>query len=363
MKTYQNLPLYRAKVDLDYLEENDLDFSFDLVSQAANLYEFLAFGIDKETEVQELQYKLDDDKMVITGPTMVPDMPNYRKGKRGENGFYTFFSKEDTKNALLYFNKKGNTSGKVELNHQSGVKIPGVVFENWIVENQNIDKAKHLGFNVNEGTWMSSIQITDRKFWNEQIKTGKVKGFSVISKFDLSGYEIEIINKNKTEMKKQNIKTLKFESQIETLDGVVIVVDELTEGANIWVLDGEAKTAAPVGEYVFADGKIIVTEAGIVGQIVKNDAADESKKDEPKAEEFKITKEQFEALTKANVELLSKFEAINKSITDLNKSSESFKKDNEVKIEELKLKIEKAAVESKAPVQKQSEPKKLNLGI
>lgn len=50
--------------------------------------------------------------------------------------------------------------------------------ESWIKEGK-LDKSNHYGLSVPEGTWMGMFKIEDPKIWNDYVKTGRVKGFSV----------------------------------------------------------------------------------------------------------------------------------------------------------------------------------------
>jgi hypothetical protein len=63
--------------------------------------------------------------------------------------------------------------------------------ESWIVSGES-DKAYQLGFkreDIPDGTWMGGYKVMDTPegdyLWNEFIKTGKVKGFSVEGEFQL----------------------------------------------------------------------------------------------------------------------------------------------------------------------------------
>jgi hypothetical protein len=51
--------------------------------------------------------------------------------------------------------------------------------ESWIVEDTDKDKSKLYELNVPVGTWMGTIKVNNDKIWNDFIKTGKVKGFSI----------------------------------------------------------------------------------------------------------------------------------------------------------------------------------------
>jgi hypothetical protein len=42
-----------------------------------------------------------------------------------------------------------------------------------------MDKSKKYGLSVPKGTWMISMKVENEEVWNDYIKTGKVKGFSI----------------------------------------------------------------------------------------------------------------------------------------------------------------------------------------
>ena len=51
--------------------------------------------------------------------------------------------------------------------------------ESWIVEDEVHDKSRKFGMNVPLGTWMGSVKVNNDDVWNDFVKTGKVKGFSI----------------------------------------------------------------------------------------------------------------------------------------------------------------------------------------
>jgi len=78
-------------------------------------------------------------------------------------------------------------------------KIKGVhLVESWIKDGK-LDKSNNYGLSVPEGTWMGMFKVTDDTIWNDYVKTGKVKGFSVEalleSKLVKASQEIDL-NKN-----------------------------------------------------------------------------------------------------------------------------------------------------------------------
>ena len=72
---------------------------------------------------------------------------------------------------------KGNQS-KSTLEHQHSIKGLTLV-ESWLVEDKVHDKSRKYGMDVPVGTWMGAIKVNNNEVWNEYVKTGKVKGFSV----------------------------------------------------------------------------------------------------------------------------------------------------------------------------------------
>jgi hypothetical protein len=123
-----------------------------LVSTPAIEEEFLLFS-------KELQFAtLDEDKRIVTGPAMRPDIHIPRKDDAGEL-YYGFFSQDTVRKAAELFFKKNSNANKTNLEHE--FEVDGVyVYESWIVEDPEMDKAKALGFtDVRKGDWWVSMKI------------------------------------------------------------------------------------------------------------------------------------------------------------------------------------------------------------
>lgn len=120
----------------------------------------------------------DEEKRIVTGAAMIPDIKILRRDDKGEK-YYGYFSKDTVRKAAELFFKKGSNTNPTNLEHE--FEIDGVhVFESWIVEDPDMDKSKTLGFkDVKEGTWMVSMKIDNDSVWDNFVKTGLVKGFSI----------------------------------------------------------------------------------------------------------------------------------------------------------------------------------------
>lgn len=128
---------------------------------------------------QEFKFaEQDKEKRLLLGAALVPNRPIFRKNEDDE--YYIFFSKDTVRKASELFFIKGNQSEST-LEHQAALEGLTVV-ESWIVESEQ-DKSRHYGLNVPVGTWMVSMKVQNDEVWNNYVKSGKVKGFSIEAYF------------------------------------------------------------------------------------------------------------------------------------------------------------------------------------
>jgi len=119
--------------------------------------------------------KVDDEKRILMGAALIPNKPIFRK--KGEEMFYVYFSKDTVRRAAELFFKNGNQNNAT-LEHSMGIDDL-TVFESWIVEDTKMDKSAKYGLEVPVGTWMISMKVENDEVWNDYVKSGKVKGFSI----------------------------------------------------------------------------------------------------------------------------------------------------------------------------------------
>lgn len=122
-------------------------------------------------------YHFAEDKRIVTGPLMVPNMEIARKADDGSK-YFVYFT-EDTIRKIAEKFAREKKLDRTNIEHDSeDIRDQNYLFETWIVEDAEMDKAKALGFNVPKGTWMGSMRVMDDTTWN-MVKDGKIKGFSV----------------------------------------------------------------------------------------------------------------------------------------------------------------------------------------
>jgi phage head maturation protease len=117
---------------------------------------------------------VDKEKRIVTGPALIPKKLIYRKDDG--DGFYIYFTEDTIEKASQLYLKDGNQFNTT-MQHEN--EVHGVTLvESWIKVDEK-DKATALGFDVPDGTWMVSLKVDNDDVWNNFIKTGKVKGFSI----------------------------------------------------------------------------------------------------------------------------------------------------------------------------------------
>jgi TusA-related sulfurtransferase len=118
--------------------------------------------------------EVDKEKRILMGAALIPNKPIYRRNE--DNEYYIYFSRDTVRKASELFFINGNQNNST-LEHQ--VPLTGLsVVESWIVESEK-DKTRHYDMEVPVGTWMVSMKVLNDDVWNDYVKTGKVKGFSI----------------------------------------------------------------------------------------------------------------------------------------------------------------------------------------
>lgn len=177
--------------------------------EAISVVEFPAIEENFIALNQQLQLaKVDDEKRILMGAALIPNKNIYRRN--GEDEYYIFFSDATVKKASELFLMNSNQNNAT-LEHQKKINDLSVV-ESWIVEDTEMDKSKKYGLNAPVGTWMVSMKVNNDTIWNDFVKTGKVKGFSIegyfADKLEMSlqkEQEDELINKIKEIIVKHNL--------------------------------------------------------------------------------------------------------------------------------------------------------------
>ena len=119
------------------------------------------------------------DKQMLVGPLMTPGKLIPRKDEETGEEYQVFFSAE-TIEKIAYKMMQDKLLDSVNIEHDGAVKVDDAyLVETWIVKDPEHDKSTLYGFQPMTGQWFGIYRIGDGRVWNEYVKTGKVKGFSV----------------------------------------------------------------------------------------------------------------------------------------------------------------------------------------
>ena len=151
-----NLPIYELMLDQD----NDGVYCISLVDKPAIEQDFLVFDAQEELHFT----KVDEEKHIVYGPAMIPDMLIYRKDQQGRE-YYVKFSKETIAQIAEKFHRD-NCLFNISLAHE--VDVNGCfVFTSYIIDRENgIDPVQFKN-------------VADDKVWDMIKNTDMLRGFSV----------------------------------------------------------------------------------------------------------------------------------------------------------------------------------------
>lgn len=327
------LPVYEMVINPD--ESSEVEVSFvALVDKPAIEKNFLAFN-------KALQFAINEEKRIISGPAMIANQLIYRKDANGE--YNVFFSPETIREIAIKFFKK-DYQKNINLFHDPNLSLDGVtIFESFVSDaERGISPMK--GFEDSpDGTWFISAKVENDEVWNK-IKSGEVKGFSVegiFSFMQISGTqkhnshlqeEISFMSEIKdlwNQFKEKFLGNPEVQSPAAQLqlteatlkDGTVVTVDKLEVGGVVKIGDAPA----PAGVHELSDGtKITVGEGGVIESVEKDEAPDEEMQ---KPTDYS---EQFAAIEQRFTDLSTSYEAkFSEQATQLSEFAEKFNKANE----------------------------------
>ena len=162
---------------IELIIDEEQEFSgieaISIVDKPAIQEDFIALSRQDKVQLADV----DTDKRILMGAALIPNKNIYRQDSEEEEGYYIYFSEATVKKASELFLIEGNQN-KSTLEHQAELSGLSVV-ESWIVEDEVHDKSRKYGLEMPVGTWMVSMKVNNEAVWQDYVKTGAVKGFSI----------------------------------------------------------------------------------------------------------------------------------------------------------------------------------------
>ena len=217
-------------------EKVDGVFGISLVHDPAMEGIFVALNKQEEIKLAEIN----TEQRILMGLVLEPNFPVYRN-QNGEE-FNIVFNEQTVKD-LAYNFFKSNSHKNSTLEHEEAEKITGVTFvESWIVEDPEKDKSSNFGFSYPKGTWMATMKVDNDEIWNDYVKTGKVKGFSIDAMLSL---------------KEVNLKS-NINMSTEIKDGFATLTDRLLIALNLKEKEVVEGVGVKLGSIKAAEGDITI---------------------------------------------------------------------------------------------------------
>jgi hypothetical protein len=291
----KRLPTYRIIVDQDDSETGV--YGISLVDEPAIEVDWIKLS----KELEDILFSANKDKQMLFGPLLIPDKLILRRAQNGDL-YNIVFDKDTIQTIADKYNESGDNKA---FNFQHSDKIvDAVLLQNWITG--SADKSQDYGFSLPEGTWFGGVKVKDESFWLNEVKSEKVKGFSIEIKA-----ETELIKMTAEADKNKNIKLMDY----KTKDGLTLRWDgDAAVGAEVFlVLEDGTSVAADNGTYELEDGTKIVLVDGKVSEII---AAEATSNEEDMAE-APVTEAPATTNGPSNEELVTMFEELRGVIAEL----------------------------------------------
>lgn len=364
------IPTYEAIFD----ESTKGVFGISLVENPATQEYFVKLSQAEKEKIKQRELKfstIDEEQRILLGLVLEPNVPIYRNDNGEE--FNITFNDQTVKSLAHAFISNGYQHNST-IEHNDNEKIEGIAFvESWIVDDSKHDKSNAYGMEYPKGSWLVAMKVNSDEIWNDYIKSGKVKGFSIDAVVKLrevktkSDIKMSLADKLKKfiglkEEEKTDKKEVKL-GQVNIEDGSVMFEfdgEVMEVGASVFAVDPaepDNKIPVPVGKYPLEDGStLVVNEEGVIAEIVpKEPAADETPAPEQNNEAAPVPMAE-EADNKIKSILIKYQEETDLKMSAMSTKMEEMQKQI-VELQEQLSKVNQEVIQmSEQPVQKPKQP-------
>ena len=325
-------------------EVNKGVYGISLVYNPAMEGHFLTFSKQEEIQLKTIN----EEKRILLGLVLEPNKLIYRN--QGGEEFNVVFSEETIIQLAHNFQQSGYQNNS-SIEHSG--KVDGVTFvETWTVSDTKKDKSAAFGFSYPKGSWLVMMKVESDEVWNDYVKNGKVRGFSIDALVELKEVNNVQMSDNKKTLKEMFEEVLisfgmkksekdKTETEVKfgevmSEDGAVKYMfdgDVLEVGKVLYAMDDEGnRVDLPAGEYKLQDGSVAVLEEG---GILKEMKAPNTQQEEPAQMEEQQTTEQG-GLSPKDEEFMN---AIKSILIKYSEQEEESKKEKDLKLSEADIKL------------------------
>lgn len=307
------LPIYELDFD-ETMEEMGMQ-AVSFVESPAIMNDFVYFSN------QEEKMFLQEDKRIVVSPLLIPNQLIYRISESGEPYYIRWSEETIRKIGQKYINEQKQNVVTVEhpmidnpqLTYNECAIDDVYMLKMWIVEDMNTDPINTVyGFNkLPNGTLCVMYKVHNRGLW-KKIKNKEVKGLSLEAVCNLSKVNFNKIGNNKMSLFERiteflnsisdEVKELEDVAKKDNTESAEVTIKYVVDEANFISVDSEGiarngvtMEALQEGEYLLADGNILVVDAD--SKFVETRPKDEATVEEP--EEAPIAEEKVEEIVES----------------------------------------------------------------
>jgi hypothetical protein len=123
------------------------------------------------------------DKQILAGALMIPDMPIYRIDDKTGKEYNVKFSPQTIEQIVKKYSKLGYAKNINQMHDNTRMVNDSYLYQSFII-NRAMGVNPPLGQEqLPDGTWFGFVYVGDKNVWDEFVKTGIYKGFSVEGNF------------------------------------------------------------------------------------------------------------------------------------------------------------------------------------
>lgn len=165
------LPLYKLEIN-DNDETGVTAVAF--VDKPAIEVDWVAFNNHKPFKFEVTN----SEKRIVSGALMLADTPIYRRDEiKGE--FNVVFEKPTIEKIVEKYHRN-SFEKNVNPMHESMLVLPNIFMRSDFIINRERGIMPPIGFeHIPDGSWFGEFKVENDEVWNDFIKTGLFKGFSV----------------------------------------------------------------------------------------------------------------------------------------------------------------------------------------
>jgi hypothetical protein len=158
-----------------------------------------------------------DEKMQVVAPLLIPDKDIFRNDELGR--YNMRFTPGTIKDLRTLAQAKGMFERKdLFKDTHEGTTAPSYVLDEWIIEDEYDKAYTEYGFDpkrVPVGSWVVQSQVTDKDYWNKEIKGNKKHAYSIEA----------LMNLTIIKMSKMEEQTIVLPDGEHLINGVIYIVE------------------------------------------------------------------------------------------------------------------------------------------